>query len=235
MHRVRYLFGILTLVATIAGGVWIVRLVQQIDERPGVLVRIEFQDARALRSGASVRYRGVQAGAVREVAITDDGTKATVHALLEPAFARHACLNSTFWIVVPRFAGIAAGATGLETLVRDPYLAFETPSEAGSPLAPDSLVSGSERPPVATTGSGLGEFEHGDLLMEILLPENHGLRVGSSVTFRGMKTGEVRRVDLAPDGTYVTATVRIHRRHRQTVTACRNFKHPPGHPRRLPP
>lgn len=223
MHRLRYLFGILTLVATILGAFWIVRLVRQVDERPGVLLRVSFQDARGLRSGAAVRFRGVQAGVVREVAINDDGTRAIVHALLDPEVARHACLNTTFWIVVPRFAGLTAGATGLETLVRDPYLAFETPAVAGSPLAPDSLVNGNERPPEEGARSGLDEVGPGDLLMDVLLPENHGLRVGSPVTFRGMKTGEVRAVELAPEGTHVTARVRVERHHRQTVTDAARF------------
>ena len=223
MHRARYLFGFLTLLAAIAGGFWIVRLLQQLDDRPGVLVRVEFHDARGLRAGAEVRYRGVRAGIVREVGLTDGGDRAVVRALLEPAAAQHACVNSTFWIVVPRFAGLSAGATGLDTLVRDPYLAFDTPGERGSPLAPDSLLAGSERPPRFAARSELDEVEHGDLVMQLLLPENHGLRVGSAVTFRGMRTGEVRSVELAPEGSYVTATLRIFRRYRQTVTDQAQF------------
>ncbi|MCA8978298.1 MAG: MCE family protein [Planctomycetes bacterium] len=218
MHRARYLFGVLTLVATIVGTFWIVRLLQQLDERPGVLVRVEFHDARGLRAGADVRYRGVRAGIVRDVDITDDGGKASVSVLLDPQAARHACINSVFWIVTPRFAGLTTGATGLDTLVRDSYLAFQTPAAAGSTLAVGSLVSGSERPPAVSEDAALDEVQHGDLLMQVLLPENHGLRAGSAVTFRGMKTGEVRRVELAAEGSHVRATLRILRAHRQTVT-----------------
>jgi hypothetical protein len=218
MHRARYLLGVLTLVAAIAAAFWIVRLLQQLDDRPGVLVRVEFHDARGLRAGADVRYRGVRAGVVREVGLTADGGKAVVLALLDPVAAPHARLNSTFWIVTPRFAGLAVGATGLDTLVRDPYLAFATLDEPGLPLAPDSLIAGGERPPSAASDAGLDDVGHGDLLMQVLLPENHGLRPGSPVTFRGMRTGEVRAVELVAAGTHVTATIRVQRAYRRTVT-----------------
>lgn len=218
MHRVRYLIGIITLIAVVAAAFWIVRLLQQLDERPGVPVRIEFRDARGLRAGADVRYRGVRAGTVRSVTVSEDGSRAVVGALLDPRAAEHACVNTSFWIVTPRFAGITTGATGLDTLVRDSYLAFHTPDEPGTALAAGSLVAGRESPPPARENQKLGDVEHGDLLMEVLLPENHGLRPGSPVTFRGMQTGEVRRVELSPEGTYVTARIRILRRHRQTVT-----------------
>ena len=54
--------------------------------------------------------------------------------------------------------------------------------------------------------------------MTLLVPENHGLRPGSAVVFRGMQAGDVRKVELAPAGTHVEVTLRIARRHRQTVT-----------------
>ncbi len=223
MHRMRYLVGILTLAAAIAAAIWIVRLLQQLDDRPGVMVQIEFRDARGLRAGADVRFRGVRAGTVRSVRVGDHGSRAVVRALLDPAAAAHARVNTTFWIVTPRFAGITDGATGLDTLVRDAYLAFHTPDEPGSRLAEGSLVPGSERPPAATASRKLDDVAPGDLMMHVLLPENHGLRAGSPVTFRGIATGEVRAVDLAPEGTHVTASVRVLRRYRQTVTDATVF------------
>ena len=123
MHRVRYFIGILTLIAAIAGAFWIVGLLQQLDDRPGVTVQIEFRNARGLRAGATVRYRGVIAGTVRAVEVAEDGNKAVVTALLDPSTAVHACQNSRFWIVTPRFGGLTGGNTGLDTLVRDAYLA----------------------------------------------------------------------------------------------------------------
>jgi hypothetical protein len=55
------------------------------------------------------------------------------------------------------------------------------------------------------------------------VPENHGLEPGSEVIFRGMRTGDVRSVRLAPSGTHVEVQLRIARRHRQTVTDKTQF------------
>ena len=218
MHRLRYLIGLLTLAAAVIGAVWIVRLLRSLDERPGLSLSIEFRDARGLRAGADVRYRGVTVGAVRSVAISGDGNKAVAQVLLEPTGAAHACVNTSFWVVTPRFGGLTGGATGLDTLVRDSYVAFHTPAERGSLLVPGSLIAGRERPPAGAEPEALDEVQHGDLLMTLLVPENHGLKPGSSVIFRGMQTGDVRSVRLAPSGSHVEVELRIARRHRQTVT-----------------
>ncbi|HEB53710.1 MAG TPA: MCE family protein [bacterium] len=223
MHRVRYLIGLLTLIGAIVGAWWIVRLLKSADERPGLIISVEFKNARGLRAGTDVRYRGVTVGTVRSVAITGDGQKAVARLLVEPIGAEHACVNSTFWIVRPRFSGITAGATGLDTLVRDSYVAFHTPAERGSRLTSGSLIAGSERPPLGAEPETLDDVEHGDLLMTLLVPENHGLKPGSAVIFRGMKTGDVRSVTLAPAGTHVEVRLRIARAYRQTVTDQTKF------------
>ncbi len=218
MHRLRYSIGVLTLLAAALCALWFVRILRNQDERPGLAVRVEFRDARGLRSGADVRYRGVSVGTVRTVSIAGDGRKATVGMLLDPIGAAQACVNSVFWIVTPRFAGITTGASGLDTLVRDSYVTFQTPGERGSPLADGSLLAGREKPPPAADPEVLDEIEHGDLLMSVLVPENHGLRPGSAVIYRGQQTGDVRSVELAPDGSHVEVKLRIARKHRQTVT-----------------
>lgn len=218
MHRLRYLIGLLTLVAAIVAAVWIVRMLRNLDERPGLTLRVEFRNARGLRAGTDVRYRGVTIGTVRSVAISSDGSKAVAQLLLEPTGAAHARVNTSFWVVTPRFGGLTGGASGLDTLVRDSYIAFYTPPEGGTELVAGSLIAGSERPPVNADPEVLEDVKHGDLMMTLLVPENHGLKPGSSVIFRGMQTGDVRSVKLAPSGTHVEVQLRIARNHRQTVT-----------------
>lgn len=223
MHRFRYLIGWLTLILAAAGALWIVRVLRHLDERPGLPLQVEFLEARGLRAGANVRYRGVNVGTVRAVSISSDGSKAVAQLLLDAPGAAHACVNSAFWIVAPRFGGLADGATGLDTLVRDSYVAFLTPLERGSPLTAGSLLAGRELPPRGEETASLEEVGHGDLLMTLLVPENHGLRPGSAVIFRGMQTGDVRSVVLAPSGTHVEVCLRIARKHRHTVTDKSRF------------
>lgn len=223
MHRSRYLLGLLTLALALAGVWFLWHLLGSSEDRPGLQLRVEFRDARGLRPGADVRYRGVTVGAVRSVQITEDGSKATVDLLIEPAAAVQARVNSSFWIVSPRFSGLASGATGLDTLVRDAYVAFLTPADRGSPLLPGSLIGGAERPPPLLEPESLDPLRHGDLLMTLLVPENHGLRPGSPVVFRGTNTGDVRSVELAEDGSHVAVQLRIAHRYRRTVTDQSEF------------
>ena len=157
------------------------------------------------------------------MAISTDGRKAVAHLQLQPSGAAHARVNSSFWVVRPRFRGLTSGATGLDTLVRDPYIAFYTPDPQGSPLGSGSLLAGSERPPAGANPEVLTDVQHGDLLMTLLAAENHGLVPGSDVVFRGMKVGDVRSVQLSSSGTHVEVALRIERRHRQTVTDRTKF------------
>ena len=223
MQRTRYLIGLLTLALAVAGALALWHMLGSGEERPGLHLRIEFRDARGLRPGADVRYRGITVGAVRNVRISEDGDKAVVELLIDPAAAGQACVNSSFWIVSPRFSGLTSGATGLDTLVRDTYVAFITPAEHGSPLLPGSQLGGSERPPSALEPEQLEPLQHGDLLMSVLVPENHDLRPGSPVLFRGTVTGDVRSVELAEDGSYIEVRLRIAHRYRQTVTDKSEF------------
>lgn len=223
MHRLRYFIGLVTLALAAFSAFWIIKLLRSYDERPGLSLSVEFRNARGLRKGTDVRYRGVTVGTVRSVAISGDGSKAVAQLLIEPTGARHACVNSSFWVVTPRFGGITGGATGLDTLVRDSYIAFYTPPESGSELSAGSLIAGSERPPLNAEPEALDDIQHGDLLMTLLVPENHGLTPGSAVIFRGMQTGDVRSVTLAPSGTHVEVQLRIARKHRQTVTDKAKF------------
>jgi hypothetical protein len=191
--------------------------------RPGLELGVEFRDARGLRAGADVRYRGVTVGAVRTVQVAADGGKAVATLLVDPPAQHQVRVDSTFWIVAPRFSGITGGASGLDTLVRDSYVAFSSPDAASSPLLPGSLLVGAERPPAALEPESLESIAHGDLLMSVLVPENHGLRPGSPVLFRGIATGDVRSIELSPVGTHVEVKLRIARSHRQTVTDQSRF------------
>ena len=92
MHRVRYLIGSLTLLAAVLGAIWVVRLLRNLDDRPGLPLQIEFRDARGLRAGADVRYRGVSVGTVRSVTIAGDGGKSVANVLLDAPGAAQACL-----------------------------------------------------------------------------------------------------------------------------------------------
>lgn len=223
MDRIRQLIGIFTLVAAVGIGMWFFRMLSDDDNSGLFEVRLEFRDVRGLKTGADVRYRGVRVGTVSDVGIGLDGEKGVITILLEPDGSRLTRQSSRFWIVVPRFGGITGGATGLDTLVRDAYIAFIT-TESNSPeLAAGSLLAGLERPPIDRAVTELDPIRRGDLLMTLLVVENSGIHTGADVQFRGMTVGEVRNVELAGSGTHIEMQLRIRARYRATVTDRSQF------------
>ena len=59
--------------------------------------------------------------------------------------------------------------------------------------------------------------------MTLVVPENHGLSAGAEVKLRGMPVGDVRRVELAVDGSHVAVDLRISEEFRGTVTDTSRF------------
>lgn len=226
MHGLRYLNGILVLVAAVLGGVWLWRALGDTPANQGFQVSVEFADARGLRSGADVRCRGVRVGTVLSVAVSTDGTRAATRLLLQPGAVHLARVDTVFWIVTPRFEGLGSGVSGLDTLVRDAYVAMLSPAgdpAVGTQLEPGAVVAGVDQPPEFARSVAMDPLQPGDLVMELLLPENHGLQPGSPVQYRGIRTGEVRSIALAADGTHVVATLRVVRSHRTTVAERSRF------------
>ena len=219
MDRMRYLFGVATLIVMVVGGYFLFTLLGRRDNGDRYQIEVTFLDARGLKAGADVKYRGIQVGTVREVGIDDDGQRAILSVVMDEGEDRWVRDNSTFWIVTPRFHGLSDGVSGLETLVRDAFVSFSNPKEPGSPLAAGSRLTGAEAPEIVR----LPTLRRGDLLMRVLIPENHGVTVGARVMYRGMATGEVRSIELAPSGSHVSVSVRISSDYRSTVTDTSKF------------
>jgi hypothetical protein len=212
----RSLIGLATLVAAAAGLWYLFRLLDPAAARHGELVlQVRFAAAGNLSSGAAVRTRGVQVGEVRSIALSPDGTGV----LLQVAVARkHQGLvraGSRFWIVRPRFEGITRGVEGLDTILRNPYVVFDTP-EGGSlePVAAGSLLVGLEASP---SDHDLPALQSGDLVFSVLLARSFGLEAGSAVLLRDIRVGEVRSVELDASGQWSSVTVAIRSRYRRTA------------------
>ena len=150
MHGLRYLNGILVLVAALVAGGWLWRALGEAPANEGFQVTVEFADARGLRGGADVRCRGVRVGTVLAVAVSKDGNRAVTRMLLQPDAVHLARVDTVFWIVTPRFEGLGSGVSGLDTRCAMPTWhcsrrrTVRLPARSSSP-APWSRASTSRR------------------------------------------------------------------------------------------
>lgn len=218
----RQILGALTLIAVLVAGVQLWRAASRPSEQPGLRVILEFDDASGLRAGCSVRHRGVDVGEVESIELSSEARSVRVRCRIESSIAPNVRSNTRFWIVRPEFRGITQGATGLDTIIRDPYLAFVTPVPEGEPAKPLEVIVGLTTPPDSAESAGLsGATEPGDLEFTVLFSENRDLRVGARVLHRGMPVGSIDSVSLVERGVAIKA--RIRREFRPTVRSDAEF------------
>ncbi|MGI9013657.1 MAG: intermembrane transport protein PqiB [Phycisphaerales bacterium] len=163
----------------------------------GVDVTISFDAGYGLRSGDTLRYRGIEVGEVRDIRLSPDLTGTIVDARLFPDAAHLARTGTQFWIVRPRIG--PSGVSGLDTIVGPRYIAVQ-------PSGSDTVrfdFDGLDEPPV------IAQAEEGDL--EIILQANQrgSLQAGGPVTYRGVQVGTVVAVGLRSDGSGVDARAHI--------------------------
>lgn len=219
--RTRRLFNTALGIATLALlglGAWRLEAVLARRAHPKrYTLYVLFKDVQGLRAGSRVMLRGTPVGRVAGIELEPGGRRVRVRLDLDPAVAPLCTTRLECWVVRPRFAGLAGGLSGLDTLVKEGYLRLG-PRDGGELLPQGAEIAGLEAPPRRRAAEELEDPGIGDLLCTVVLPEAHGLKPGSPVVHRGIRTGEVRAVELAPGGGAVLVRCRIARDYRRSVT-----------------
>ncbi|MCA8962337.1 MAG: MCE family protein [Planctomycetes bacterium] len=223
MRWFRHLLGLATLVATCVAGHYLWSLARSEDSPAGYDVTLLFENTDGLRVGAGIRYRGVRVGEVRRIRLGTGGRTVEVRCLLDPDAQATVRTSSRFWIVRPRFRGLVEGASGLDTLIKDSYLTYDTPAGDFPSLPTGSRLPGLEKPPETSPLNSLPEPRAGDLSLSVVFAENRGLKAGGAVAYRGQRVGDVRRVRLSEDGTGVRVDAVVAREFRSTVRSGSRF------------
>ena len=153
----------------------------------GPLVKLTMIDGEGIEAGKTrIKYRAIDVGVIEEVRLSDDLDSVIAHARLDPEAARFLRSETIFWRVKPRVS--FSGVSGLETLLSGSYIAV-LPADGERQR---SFAVLDEPPAIA---------EHrGALLLELYAEELGSIGVGSPVTYRSVKVGEVLRHQLAGDG-----------------------------------
>lgn len=177
----------------------------------GPRVRIQFPEGHGLKPGDTVRYRGIDVGAVTNVTLNQGLTGITVDVMLKPGDGSLDREHTRFWIVRPRLS--LTEVSGLETAVGAKYIGV-SPGDPNGPHKRD-FDGLNVAPPDELAGGGLELILRSD--------DRHGISTGSPITWRGVDVGQVLSVNLSPDARHVDLGVRVDRSFRRLVRPSSKF------------
>lgn len=177
----------------------------------GPTITIRFPDGHGLKSGDTVRHRGIEAGVVESVALSDDLSQITATVTLTPGAAGLAREGTRFWIVRPQLS--LAGVSGLETAVGAKYIGV-SPGDPNGPRV-GNFEGLSAAPPDVDGGDGLDIVLRSDA--------KHGVSVGSPVTWRGVEVGQILSLNLSPDARFVDVHARINSEYTRLLQTTSQF------------
>jgi paraquat-inducible protein B len=206
------LVWIVPLVAALVG-LW---LVAQNLLAEGPLIQVRFHDAEGIEPGhTKIRYKNVDVGEVKNVAVSKDRKEVIVTARLVREARDFLASDTRFWVVRPRIT--AGNVSGLGTLLSGAYIGVDV----GNSTETSRDFVGLEVPPIVTGDLPGRQFVlHG--------AEIGSLDVGAPVNFRRVPVGQIVAFQLDPDGKGVTLRIFIHAPYDQFVTENTRFWHASG-------
>ncbi len=212
-HRTRFpLVWIIPALAALLGGWIAVRTL--LESGPTILIR--FQTADGLEAGKTkIRYRNVEVGQVRTIALAPDHKTVLVTAEMVKDTGPLLAEDTRFWVVRPRIA--AGGVSGLGTLISGSYIGMDI----GKSHRTAGRFEGLELPPVVASDlPGRDFILHGTTLGSV--------EIGSPVYFRHVPVGRVTQSQLDADGRGVTFGIFVESPYDHFVVSDTRFWHASG-------
>ncbi len=156
----------------------------------GIPITLQFAQGHGLKVGDTLRYRGIEIGAVREVLLTPE--LQSVEVKLHVLSSAHNLLRagSQFWIVRPQVD--LSGASGLDTVIGANYLRV-LPGDG----VPQRAFIGLENPPY------LSLMPKGGQNILLRTRAQGALSAGAPVTYRQVVIGRLIQVALGKDASSV--------------------------------
>lgn len=149
----------------------------------GETIVVHFADGFGIKPGDTLRYRGIDIGAVNEVRLATDMQGIDVKIRLQPEHDHIAVEGSQFWIERPRLR--IGQVSGLETVLGAKYVGT-IPGD----------MQGARRREFIGLANPLGTAEQDSIDVRIHFPAGEGLSTGDAVRYRGIDIGEVTYVEL---------------------------------------
>ncbi len=182
----------------------------------GPVITIAFKSGEGLEVGKSkIKYKDVQIGLVKGIAIAKDRSQVIVSAELNKEAKGLLVADTRFWVVRARISG--GNVSGLSTLMGGSFIGVD----AGVSKEPQLEFKGLERPPLVTMDLPGRQF--------VLHAADIGsLDVGSPLYYRRIQVGEVIAYELDQDGKGVTLKGFIRAPYDQHVKSNTLFWHASG-------
>lgn len=201
------LVWIIPLIAAVLGG-W---LAVKTALETGPTITLSFLTAEGLEAGKTkVRYKDVDVGEVKTIAISPDRSKIILTAQFTKEAEDFLVKDSRFWVVRPRFSG--GQVSGVGTLLSGSYIALDV----GSSDQSERHYTGLEVAPILTDKLPGRQF--------MLEAQDMGsLDIGSPIYFRHILVGEVIAHELDPNGRDVHIRFFVHAPYDQYVTMATRF------------
>ena len=213
-HYSLWLVWLVPLVAVIIG----VTLGARSILNRGPTITIYFHNAEGLEANKThIKYKDVDVGIVRRVALTKDHHEVEVTAEMRGNAGTENLLvtDTRFWIVRPRIG--AAGVSGLGTLLSGAYIGMD----AGRNATEQREFEGLDVQPAITADVPGRQFT-------LMADDLGSLDIGSPIYLRRVPVGQVLAYAMQPDGRHIKFTIFITAPYDRFVSAHSRFWHASG-------
>jgi paraquat-inducible protein B len=184
----------------------------------GPVITITFKTGEGLEPGKTkIKYKDVEIGLVRGIAIAKDRAHVIVTAELTRESKGLLVEDTRFWVVRARISG--GSVSGLGTLLGGSYIGVD--AGISKIKTPHQAYKGLESPPIVTMDRPGRQF--------VLHAANIGsLDIGSPIYYRRIQVGEVIAYELDKDGKSVTLKTFINDPYDRYVKSSTLFWHASG-------
>jgi len=165
----------------------------------GPRIRIHFEDAESIQpEKTTIRFRGVSIGTVQDVHISEDQKEVIAEVILRQDAKDFAVAGSRFFLVKPKVN--FQGVSGLETLIEGTYI---------------SVVPGSGAAKADFKAQSTAVNETADDMSSFIIetPSAESISAGDSITFRGLRVGNVAKLHFPKGAQTVNVQINIENRY----------------------
>ena len=169
--------------------------------RPGLHLKLESAELSSVSRGTPVLYRQVQVGEVQAVSLSRSRNSVIADITIEPDYAGLVTDHSRFWkasgiSVSGSITKLKVRAESLTSIVQGGIAFFNPDQGSGKKIGNGHIFNLYDDYDLAR--------ENG-IAIRIRLPGSQGLEEGTLIKYQGFTVGEVKRIELNPDLSGVTA------------------------------